>query len=427
MSESKKKNTKSTSQKKASSSTKKKELRLRNFEIVNQIDESFDIKEFEERIRAIPYISKYAFIIHDKDYKDEAKTKKAEPHYHLQCACNNSYAVGTIAGWLDVRPSQIERIKANFAVALLYLTHLNAPDKHQYEDTEVHANFAWQKERKEAKSRIIRERQKTELITAILSGQVKQYGLYDYFDLKEIDRNYIVFWDRDIRTAFKHRSEMITLNPDRNLQSWFIYGKSGVGKTVLAKILAEKRGYMPFITSSDNDTLDGYAGQECIIFDEIRDDTFKNYDDLLKMTDKHTASRVRSRYQNKVLTDVELIIITSTQSYEEIFCKPYVNEEDKQIKRRISTLIKVDEADVIVSQYNERTGKFEFLTHFKNPLNEYLEDKSKQNDEKMNETKAELKNWFEQKFIQPDTFQRTHITTDAFLSDGIQQENSLTE
>jgi len=415
MKEPKNKKKKSTSQKKASSSKEKKELRLRNFEIVNQIDENFDIKEFEERIRAIPYITKYAFIIHDKDYKDEAKTKKAEPHYHLQCACNNSYAVGTIAGWLDVRPSQIERIKANFAVALLYLTHLNAPDKYQYEDTEVHANFAWQKERKEAKSRIIKERQKTELITAILSGQVKQYGLYDYFDLKEIDRNYIVFWDRDIRTAFKHRSEMITLNPDRNLVSWFIHGKSGVGKTVLAKLIAEKKGYMPFIASSENDTLDGYAGQECIIFDECRDNTFKNYDDLLKMTDKHTASRIRSRYQNKVLTDLELIIITSTQSYEEIFCNPYLKEEDKQIKRRISTLIRVDEKDVVVEQYNENTGQFEYLTCFKNPLQEYLEEKAKQRDEKHIETKEELKGWFEQKFTQPEVSQDIQLTIDDFL------------
>lgn len=398
MSESKKKNRKSTGQKKASSSKENKELRLRNFEIVNQIDENFDIKEFEARIRVIPYIKKYAFIIHDKDYKDETKTKKAEPHYHLQCACDNSYAVGTIAGWLDVRPSQIERIKANFAVALLYLTHLNAPDKHQYEDNEVHANFAWQKERKEAKSRVIRERQRTELITAILTGQVKQYSLYDYFDLKEIDRNYIVYWDKDIRTAFKHRSEMIALNPDRNLQTWFIHGKSGVGKTVLAKLISQKKGYMPFITSSDNDSLDGYAGQECIILDECRAETFKNYEDLLKMTDKHTASRIRSRYQNKVLTDLELIIITSTQSYEEIFCNPYLDEEDKQIKRRISTLIKVDEKDVVVEQYNESTGDFEFLTRFKNPLQEYLEEKAKQRDEKHTETKEELKGWFEEKF-----------------------------
>ena len=60
----------------ASSSTKKKELRFRNFEIVNQIDEEFDVKVFEQHLMALPAIKKYAFIIHDKDYKDEAKTKK---------------------------------------------------------------------------------------------------------------------------------------------------------------------------------------------------------------------------------------------------------------------------------------------------------------------------------------------------------------
>ncbi len=191
-------------------------------------------------------------------------------------------------------------------------------------------------------------------------------------------------------------------------------------------MIAEKKGYTPFITSSDNDSLDGYAGQECIIIDECRDNTFKNYDDLLKMTDKHTASCYRSRYQNKVLTEVEQIIITSTQTYDEIFCYPYDNEEDKQIKRRISTLIKMDETDVIVKQYNERTGKFEFLTHFKNPLNEYLEAKSKQKDDKMSESKEELRNWFEQKFIQPEVSQDTQLSIDDFLLTDTLQENSFT-
>lgn len=383
----------------ASSSTKKKELRFRNFEIVNQIDEEFDVKEFEQHLMALPAIKKYAFIIHDKDYKDEAKTKKVAPHYHLQCACYNTYEIGTIANWFKVKPNQVERIKAGFATALCYLTHLNAPDKYQYEDTDVHANFSWQKERKEAKSKIIRERQKTELITAILDGQVKQYNIYEYFTTKEIDMNNIVIWDKSIRTAFKHRSEIITLNPDRNLETWFIHGKSGVGKTILAKMLADKKGYKPFITSSGNDALDGYAGQECIIVDECREDTFKTYDDLLKMTDKHTASRVRSRYQNKVLTDVELIIITSTQTYDELFCNPYIKEEDKQIKRRISTLLDVYEDEVIVTNFNEQTNHFEYITQFPNPMEEYVKTKKEKQNTKSKE--EELKNWFQEQFIEP--------------------------
>lgn len=394
-------NTNPTNVETASSSEKEKkdEIKFRNFEIVNNINDNFDVHKFEALIRSNKKILKYAFIIHDQDYTDETKTQKKNTHYHLMCACDNTYRASTISNWFNTNPNQVQRIKSNFPNALLYLTHLNAPEKHQYEDTEVYSNFSWQKERKKAKSKIINQRQKAELIRAILDGQVKQYNIYEYFTTNEIDNSNIIYWDRDIKTAFKHRAEFVTLNPNRNLQTWFIQGKSGVGKTVLAKILAEKKGYKPFVTGSGNDALDGYGGQECIILDECRDDTFKTYDDLLKMTDKHTASRFRSRFQNKVLTEVKLIIITSTQTYEEIFCNPYRHEEDKQIKRRISTLLKVDKEGVIVKQFNEETNTFEILTCFANPLENYLKT-TEQNREQ--ETPQQLKNWFEQTFIETE-------------------------
>ena len=116
------------------------------------------------------------------------------------------------------------------------------------------------------------------------------------------------------------------------------------------------------------------------------------------MTDKHTASRVRSRYQNKVLTDVELIIITSTQTYDELFCNPYLKEEDKQIKRRISTLLDVYEDEVIVTNFNEQTNHFEYITQFPNPMQEYVKTKKAKQSEKNKE--EELKNWFQGQFIE---------------------------
>lgn len=44
----------------------------------------------------------------------------------------------------------------------------------------------------------------------------------------------------------------------------------------------------------------------------------------------------------------------------------------------------------------------------------------------MNENKEELKNWFEQKFIQPEAPQDTHLSIDDFLLTDTLQENSIT-
>ena len=39
-----------------------------------------------------------------------------------------------------------------------------------------------------------------------------------------------------------------------------------------------------------------------------------------------------------------------------------IKEEDKQIKRRISTLLDVYEDEVIVTNFNEQTNHFEYIT-----------------------------------------------------------------
>ena len=35
-------------------------------------------------------------------------------------------------------------------------------------------------------------------------------------------------------------------------------------------MLAEKKGYSFYLSSSDNDILDGYKGEDCLILDDLR-------------------------------------------------------------------------------------------------------------------------------------------------------------
>jgi hypothetical protein len=96
----------------------------------------------------------------------------------------------------------------------------------------------------------------------------------------------------------------------RSVEVIFITGATQSGKTTFAKWLCKSQNYSYAISSGFNDPLQDYEGQDCLILDDIRDNTFR-YDELLKITDNHTNSSVRSRYSNKLFVG-KMIIITST-------------------------------------------------------------------------------------------------------------------
>lgn len=84
------------------------------------------------------------------------------------------------------------------------------------------------------------------------------------------------------------------------MEAMYFYGDSGTGKTTYAKQLCEKKNYSYFVSSGSNDVLDGYAGQDVIILDDLHPSSV-GLSDLLKMLDNNTASTVKSRYYNNVL------------------------------------------------------------------------------------------------------------------------------
>ena len=62
---------------------------------------------------------------------------------------------------------------------------------------------------------------------------------------------------------------------DRQLECVFITGASHTGKTTFAKQIANSKGYSSYISSGGKHPLDNYEGQECIILDDLRDNTYE--------------------------------------------------------------------------------------------------------------------------------------------------------
>ena len=104
--------------------------------------------------RSIKY---FAYILHDKDVYTEADEKmnpehKAgtlkEPHWHILLVFfdGQQQQIKYIARWFGQPPNTVEKVKSpKVEDAFAYLIHQNAPTKHQYDVTEVKANFDYSK------------------------------------------------------------------------------------------------------------------------------------------------------------------------------------------------------------------------------------------------------------------------------------------
>lgn len=353
-----------------------KDKSFRNIEIMQQtgflpdgkIDAIADILNTSDKIR------NYAYILHDKDKKEDGTVKP--PHYHIMVRFTDAYKLKTIMGIFDnLIPEQyFEGIKGRWGDALAYLTHSNAPKKHQYNPAAVVSNFAWEKEAAEAKK--IKELE--EVIDKIDSGEIRLFNYTDY-----MTANFYAKYRRQIDTAFKFRNDRLkSKEVNRNMRCIYIMGGSGTGKTTYAKEYAKKLGYSTFISSGSNDPLDGYAGQDCIILDDLRPSCM-GLSDLLKMLDNNTASTVKSRYFNKVL-ECKLIIITTTLDIESFFKNVFSEENEacKQLKRRCDLVVEFPQDETTdklkIYQYNIKADCYDLLGYQDNPLQRFVrEDKER--------------------------------------------------
>ena len=330
---------------------------VRSCEIVSRLynDEGevlFDMEKLSDVLKAKSHIIKeYAFIIHDKDVYTEADERKnpdhkegefKPAHIHLLLRFERKQPQNTkfICKWFEVPENFVSKINSTFEDAVLYLAHINAPDKAQYDVEEITANFDIQSviDNVENKSKL------QEIISRILDGEIREYN-----KTIEIESMLLVYPDtaRLIDNAFKVRAEYLqATHTTRNTTCIYICGSAGVGKTTLAKKIADSKNLDYFVSSGSNDIMDGYCQQPCLILDDIRPSCL-GLSDLLKLLDPYTASSIKSRYKNKYL-NCELIIITSVLPIEEFYHNVFEHENEpiNQLKRRCKVYINVS-ADLI--------------------------------------------------------------------------------
>ena len=151
-----------------------------------------------------------------------------------------------------------------------------------------------------------------------------------------------------------------------------------MGKTTLAKKIAQSKGCSYFVSSGSNDVMDGYGQEDCLILDDVRPSCM-GLSDLLKMLDPYTASSVKSRYKNKYL-NCRLIILTTVLNIDEFYSNVFAEQKEPvtQLKRRCRTYIKMYRDIILVSVWDDKTMSYVNPVAYKNNvLNEYIPEKKK--------------------------------------------------
>lgn len=251
----------------ANESNKGNEKTVRRIEIVSRLKDDngnvlFDMDKLPDILKSKEKLIKdYLFVIHDRDIYEETTEKHQEgdlkpAHIHLLLRFKDDQPqkIKYIAKWFGIAENFLSTIKGDWNSACLYQIHFNAEDKFQYDVSEVTANFDYKALVEEA------QRQKAEMnapaidviISKILSGDIKEYR-----KTLDIDGRTLVKYSQKIENAFRYYAERQQVTrKERQTEVIFITGDAGVGKSTLAKKIAENKGLDYFISSGSNDVLD---------------------------------------------------------------------------------------------------------------------------------------------------------------------------
>lgn len=190
----------------------------------------------------------------------------------------------------------------NVRSCVRYLTHIDDPDKKQYDWSEVKTNNP---ERLE-------ERYKPDVdifnvdtvVDMILSGEIKQYE-WEKIPFEVYSSGYY-----RINKAFEYVENRLITNPNRNIEIYVFQGSPRVGKTTFCKAFAQKRGKSICFSSSSRDPWQDYKGQDIFVYDDF-DYTKIDIEDFKKALDPYTNTTMSRRYRNTLFTGDTIIICTN--------------------------------------------------------------------------------------------------------------------
>ena len=374
------------------------ENHLNNQELIDEIGDTV-LTYDEQYIKAFfnKYdndVIEYAYILHENDVNEKGEVEQAHYHICMRKINGSNFGFDVLKSAFPV--GKIERGRT-WEYMLQYLLHKNAPEKTQHTIEEIITNIdggtldLYLKSTPSVKKRSALERNFDKLQDDILEYKIFQYQFREQLATNKMFRKLMAEFDTKIEKSFVAQKVgwYEKYKHTRSLEVIFIEGGGGCGKTALAIAYCQQRKWSYYIASDENDPMQDYASQDCLILDELRDDTF-SYSSFMRILNTYTGTTVKSRYHNKAFTG-EAIIIPSYLPLSEYY-KPDVKKKKKyvadesfygdnslvQLHRRIKTLVRA-EKDLFYVYDHKKDGSNILREKIPNPA--YLikpeEDKSR--------------------------------------------------
>lgn len=305
----------------------------------------------------LAHLKSWCICLHDKDVREDGTPKP--PHFHAVLTFTQAKTYKTVADFFGIEPQFVEKIKHGTKAAQLYLVHHNDKAKYQYPVSEVTASFDY--------ADLVDDTPSLENVSDVLhnieSGLIRPYDI-----MNKVSIEFYTKYKRRINDAFEYVIKKKG-GLDRDMKCYYFYGASGSGKTTFAKDYAAAEGWSTFVSSGGKNPLDDYAGQDCIILDDIRGNVF-SLADFLKLTDNNTDSMVGCRYYNKSLAYCKAIICTSVLSLDDLYSGVTDEHKEplKQLIRRFTNVIEFTPENMIILEAVDDFSRLEPRLKCENPV-----------------------------------------------------------
>lgn len=379
---------------------KYKKNRQRTFNIMQYVEhpETGEPLITEDRIKdALSKFGqcRYAYILHDKDKKEDGSEKK--PHFHIVIQTQSPVNLIVVAERFDIMPNFIDIPKGrnSFGDCCEYLTHENPKEqekgKHLYNDSEIRTNFNF----RELINKTVTVRMNSELRGGV--GSLKTYyfnqihkGKMTLTDVYNEDKEFYYNHERQLKyfrgVYLEEHAEM-----PRVRMNFYVYGEGGAGKDVMSRALA--RSLFPdemddnkifYTVGNDNVLFDGYDGQPVVIWSDFRaEELLKTFNFkrgiIFKIFDTHpTKFNLNVKY-GKINLINKYNIVNSVQEYKDFLDglsgeyvdamgTEHLSEDKKQSYRRFPIIIPIrtDDFDVLINKGFVGTGDYFEYKEIKN-------------------------------------------------------------
>lgn len=303
----------------------------------------YNLEDIEEIVCQWSATAGFTYWLIEHSADDEV----SRTHFHLVIKFKSPTKFENIKGKFPYGDIESSR---NLRASIQYLIHMNDKSKKQYQWEDIHTNCL---DMTPYKVQSISQQEITiqGVMESINSGKIREYNQFIEIPI-ELWAKYKI----RIENALIYYRERICMDKNRNVAVIFISGAAGSGKTTFAKDYCCSQNKSFCISSSSNDPLQDYKGEDVLILDDLRDDSFK-FHDFIKLLDNHTLSSSKSRYHNKAFIG-DTIIITSVKPLQDWYYLE-TSEDKHQLYRRIQVMYKFTPEKIYAFDYNLSACRYE--------------------------------------------------------------------